>query len=127
MHGGRSMSIGATGRPAVVSAGSGSPPEGAARVLTPAAVDFVAGLRRRCAPARPARRRARPERQAGLNAGERVDCRAETAGVRRDAWRVAPAPADLEDRRVEITGPVERKMMSNALNSGARVFMADLE
>ena len=70
---------------------------------------------------------ARAERQARLDAGERPDFLAETQDVREGDWRVAPAPADLQDRRVEITGPVDRKMMINALNSGARVFMADFE
>src|SRR5438105_5721956 len=56
-----------------------------------------------------------------------LDFLPETASVRSSAWRVAPAPPDLDDRRVEITGPVDRKMIINALNSGAKVFMADLE
>src|SRR5690606_31354044 len=69
----------------------------------------------------------RAERQARLDAGERPDFLAETASVRSGDWRVAPAPKDLADRRVEITGPVDRKMMINALNCGAKVFMADFE
>src|SRR4029077_10152017 len=69
----------------------------------------------------------RRARQADFDAGKLPDFLAETQGVRRDTWRVAQAPSDLQDRRVEITGPVERKMMINALNSGARVFMADFE
>ncbi|HEX4046650.1 MAG TPA: malate synthase A, partial [Elusimicrobiota bacterium] len=67
------------------------------------------------------------ERQGRLDAGERPDFPAETAELRRSAWTVRPAPADLRDRRVEITGPVDRKMVINALNSGAKVFMADFE
>jgi malate synthase len=59
--------------------------------------------------------------------GKRLDFLAETSGIRAGKWKVAPAPPDLDDRRVEITGPVDRKMMINALNSGAKVFMADLE
>ncbi len=98
-----------------------------ARVLTPGALDFVAMLHRRFNPTREALLARRAERQAQLDAGTLPDFLPETEGVRRGAWRVAPAPADLEDRRVEITGPVERKMMINALNSGANVFMADLE
>jgi malate synthase len=69
----------------------------------------------------------RRERQAVLDAGERPDFLAATRDVREGDWRVAPAPADLRDRRCEITGPVDRKMMINALNSGARVFMGDFE
>ncbi|MFN8623315.1 MAG: malate synthase A [Chloroflexota bacterium] len=69
----------------------------------------------------------RAERRAALAAGGRLDFRPETAGVRAAEWQVASAPADLLDRRVEITGPAERKMTINALNSGAKVFMADLE
>src|SRR5204862_76132 len=62
-----------------------------------------------------------------LNGGARPDFLAETADIRQGDWRVAPPPADLRDRRVEITGPVDRKMIINALNSGAQVFMADFE
>ena len=69
----------------------------------------------------------RAERRANLATGGSLDFLPETANVRAASWRVAEAPADLRDRRVEITGPAERKMLINALNSGARVFMADLE
>jgi malate synthase len=97
------------------------------KVLTPEAVAFVVGLQR----AFNARRRellaARVVRQARLDAGERPDFLRETRGVRESEWTVAPLPKDLLDRRVEITGPVERKMIINALNSGAKVFMADFE
>ena len=105
------------------------PVEGrAAEVLTPAAVEFVAELQRRFNPTRKRLLARRAERQVRFDAGERPDFLAETEAVRDDpAWRVAPAPADLQDRRVEITGPAERKMVINALNSGARVFMADFE
>jgi malate synthase len=99
----------------------------AERVLTPEALDLVAALHRAFDGQRRAlleRRRARAER---LAAGEPFDFLRETASVRRENWRVASAPRDLEDRRVEITGPVDRKMLINALNSGARVFMADFE
>ena len=78
----------------------------------------------------PARREllaARQPRQARFDAGERPDFLAETKAMRDGDWRVAPIPADLLDRRVEITGPVDRKMIINALNSGAKVFMADFE
>lgn len=69
----------------------------------------------------------RNEREAELNKGVLPSFLAETKAVRESEWNVAPAPSDLQDRRVEITGPVDRKMMINALNSGARVFMADFE
>jgi malate synthase len=96
-------------------------------VLTPEALDFVADLNRRFDPERRRRLEARVARQQRLDAGEAPDFLASTQEVREAEWRVAPTPADLEDRRCEITGPVERKMMINALNSGARVFMADFE
>src|SRR6185437_14394352 len=67
------------------------------------------------------------ERQRELDEGVRPDFPVATREVREASWSVAPAPPDLDDRRVEITGPAETKMMINALNSGARVFMADLE
>src|SRR5207244_11584954 len=74
------------------------------------------------------RRRARREAQARRDAGELPDFLEETRAVREDeSWRVAPPPPGLQDRRVEITGPTERKMVINALNSGARGFMADFE
>jgi malate synthase len=101
--------------------------EGAARVLTPSALAFVEDLTRRFRPRIDdllARRRAS---QARFNAGARLDFLAETAGVRARDWKVGSIPADLQDRRVEITGPVDRKMIINALNSGAQVFMADFE
>jgi malate synthase len=105
----------------------GAPVPGLDRVLTPAALAFLADLQRRFGPEREALLRRRAERHARISAGERPDFLAETARIRAEDWRVAPAPADLDDRRVEITGPAETKMMINALNSGARVFMADLE
>ena len=97
------------------------------RVLTPDALAFVADLQRRFGPVRLDLLRRRVERQAEIDAGVRPDFLVATRDVREDDWTVAPAPADLDDRRVEITGPAEPKMMINALNSGARVFMADLE
>lgn len=99
----------------------------AVEVLTPEALAFVADLHRRF----DARRRdlldARQARQARFDAGELPDFLPETAHVRAADWSVAPVPADLLDRRVEITGPVDRKMIINALNCGAKVFMADFE
>jgi len=96
-------------------------------VLTPEASAFVADLERRFGARRRALLDARRERQARLDAGERPDFPPETEEIRRAAWTVRPAPKDLLDRRVEITGPVDRKMVINALNSGAKVFMADFE
>jgi malate synthase len=100
--------------------------EGAA-ILTPGALAFVAGLHREFNPRREALLARRADRQAQLDHGVLPDFLPETRHVRDGDWSVAPVPADLQDRRVEITGPVERKMMINALNSGARVFMADFE
>ena len=97
-------------------------------VLTSEALTFLAGLHRTFDARRRELLAARLARQATFDAGQLPDFLPETAHVREDpGWRVAAAPADLDDRRVEITGPVEPKMMINALNSGARVFMADLE
>ncbi len=101
--------------------------EGSDRVLTAPAVAFVEDLTRRFRPRIDellARRRAT---QARFNAGARPDFLADTAAVRSGDWKVGAIPADLLDRRVEITGPVDRKMIINALNSGANVFMADFE
>jgi malate synthase len=99
-----------------------------ARILTPEALAFVADLQREFGPARLKLLAARTERQERIAAGELPDFLAETSAVREDPdWRVAAAPQDLLDRRVEITGPVDRKMVINALNSGARMFMADFE
>ncbi len=103
------------------------PVPGSDRVLTEPALAFVADLERRFGPLRLDLLRRREERQAELDAGVRPDFLVSTRDVREGTWSVAPAPADLDDRRVEITGPAEPKMMINALNSGARVFMADLE
>jgi malate synthase len=96
-------------------------------VLTPEATEFVAALHRQFNPRRKELLARRGEQQLRLDAGATLDFLSETRSVREDEWRVAPVPFDLQDRRVEITGPVERKMMINALNSGAKVFMADFE
>jgi malate synthase len=96
-------------------------------VLTPEAVAFAVELQREFNGTRKALLAARVERQARLDAGERPDFLADTKGIRETEWTVSPLPADLLDRRVEITGPVDRKMIINALNSGAKVFMADFE
>ena len=100
---------------------------GYAEILTPPALDFVAALEREFGPQRLALLERRAERQARIDAGAKPDFLPETAEVRAAEWTIAPVPADLQDRRVEITGPVERKMIINALNCGASVFMADLE
>ena len=97
------------------------------RILTPDALEFVATLQRVFGPRREALLARRRDRWQAVQAGETLDFLPETTAVRAAEWRVAPAPKDLDDRRVEITGPVDRKMMINALNSGAKVFMADLE
>ena len=97
------------------------------RILTPQAVGFVAHLHRKYDQRRRACLAARVERQKRLDAGETFGFLPETRSIRESDWTVAPVPADLQDRRVEITGPVERKMVINALNSGASTFMADFE
>ncbi|MEO8510846.1 MAG: malate synthase A [Chloroflexota bacterium] len=103
-------------------------PVAADGILTPAALAFVARLHRSFNPMRMACLQARSDRQAAISGGAMPDFLPETAAIRADgSWSVAVAPADLENRRVEITGPAEPKMMINALNSGASVFMADLE
>jgi malate synthase len=96
-------------------------------VLTPEALAFVADLQREFGPRRTELLARRRERRAQAAESGRLDFLAETRDIREDgSWQVAP-PADLVDRRVEITGPTERKMLVNALNSGAKVFMADFE
>jgi malate synthase len=99
----------------------------AAEILTPEALAFLAELHRRFNDRRLDLLALREERQTRFDAGASPDFLPETAKVREGAWKVAPIPADLQDRRVEITGPVDRKMIINALNSGAKVFMADFE
>ncbi|HEY2980825.1 MAG TPA: malate synthase A [Anaerolineales bacterium] len=96
-------------------------------ILTTDALRFVAKLGRRFAAAREALLGARAARQAEIDAGKLPDFLPETEELRRSSWTIAPIPKDLEDRRVEITGPVDRKMVINALNSGARMYMADFE
>ena len=98
-----------------------------AHVMSDDAVAFVAALQRAFGPRRMELLARRAERRASLSVGGTLDFLPATANVRAGDWRVAEAPADLRDRRVEITGPAERKMLINALNCGARVFMADIE
>jgi malate synthase len=99
----------------------------AAEVLTPGALELVAALQREFGARRAELLRMRDERQARLDAGESPEFLVGTVSIRESEWKVAAAPRDLQDRRVEITGPTDRKMLINALNSGARVFMADFE
>jgi malate synthase len=96
-------------------------------VLTPEALEFVADLQGRFGDRRDELLAARRTRREALAAGGSLDFLPETAEVRDGDWQVAAAPRDLQDRRVEITGPTSRKMAINALNSGARVWLADLE
>ncbi|HEU0053567.1 MAG TPA: hypothetical protein VFQ39_10335, partial [Longimicrobium sp.] len=97
------------------------------RVLTPEALEFVVGLHRRFNDRRLELLKERNERRLRLEAGETPDFPAETAAQREAEWTVGPTPPDLQERRVEITGPVDAKMVINALNSGASCFMADFE
>ena len=97
------------------------------RVLTPEAIAFVVELERKFGTERKRLLERRKEVQAKLDAGWKPDFLAETKSIRDADWTVAPLPKDLLDRRVEITGPVDRKMVINALNCGSNVFMADFE
>ena len=96
-------------------------------ILTPDALAFLAELHRRFDPTRKRLLAGRTARQARFDAGELPDFLHQMRHIREDDWKVAPIPEDLRDRRVEITGPVDRKMIINALNSGANVYMADFE
>ncbi|MBI2323611.1 MAG: malate synthase A [Chloroflexi bacterium] len=99
----------------------------AERVLTRDALTFIEGLQREFGARRDALLATRQQRWAALRRGATLDLLPETATVRSSDWKVAPVPKDLEVRKVEITGPTDRKMVINALNSGASVFMADFE
>ena len=105
----------------------GAPSSDSELILTPEAVAFVADLHRRFAARRGAMMARRRLRRADVAATGKLDFLADTAEIRSGDWTVAAAPADLQDRRVEITGPTEPKMAINALNSGAKVWLADLE
>ena len=98
-----------------------------AGILTPEALGFIAGLARRFDAQRLSLLERRVQRQAELDAGKLPDFLAGTASVRNSDWTIEPVPAELLDRRVELTGPAERKMLINGLNSGAQVYMADME
>src|SRR6478736_6485107 len=96
-------------------------------ILTSEALAFVAKLQRHFGTRRKQCLEHRQERQRRLHQGEGLDFLPETKHVRDSDWKCAPIPSDIQDRRVEITGPTDRKMVINALNSGAKVFMADFE
>lgn len=96
-------------------------------ILTPEALEFIGKLHHKFGRSRKELLAAREVKQAQLDAGQLPDFLNETKNIRESEWEVSPVPSDLTDRRVEITGPVERKMIINALNSGAKVFMADFE
>lgn len=98
-----------------------------AEILTPEAIEFVVGLQRKFNARRLELMEIRAERQKTIDQGVLPDFDPNTKAIREGDWTVAPVPADIQDRRVEITGPVDRKMVINALNSGAKVFMADFE
>ena len=106
---------------------TGAMQPGFERILTPAALGLIAALHRAFDQRRQDLLSARVERQKRWDAGALPDFLAETKAIRDGDWRVGSIPADLQDRRVEITGPTDRKMIINALNSGAKVFMADCE
>jgi malate synthase len=105
----------------------GDMPPPYAEILTGPALEFVAKLARQFEPRRRQLLASRAQRQSEFNAGKLPDFLPETKSTRDTDWKVAPVAQDLQDRRVEITGPTERKMVINALNSGANVFMADFE
>jgi len=98
-----------------------------AEILTPRALGFIANLQRVFGRRRNEILLKRKELQLEIDKGKKLDFLTETENIRRSDWTIAPIPEELQDRRVEITGPVERKMIINALNSDAKVFMADFE
>jgi malate synthase len=105
----------------------GSMKSGYEEILTPEALDFVERLERHFGERRVDLLAARHKRQEEINSGKLPDFLPETKHIRESEWTIAPLPKDLQDRRVEITGPTDRKMVINALNSGAKIFMADCE
>ena len=96
-------------------------------ILSPKALGFIANLQRTFGTSRAELLHKRKERQLEIDEGKPLDFLPETENIRNGDWMIAPIPEELQDRRVEITGPVERKMIINALNSAAKVFMADFE
>lgn len=121
------MTNAAAANPASLVSIHGAIPAECAFLLTPEALAFVTALAENFGPRREALLEKRVERQKQFDAGVLPDFNPETKHIRDGEWKVAEVPADLLDRRVEITGPAEPKMIINALNSGAKVFMADLE
>ncbi|MBX7158238.1 MAG: malate synthase A [Verrucomicrobiae bacterium] len=105
----------------------GTPVKGSETILTPEALHFVSQVVKEFSDRRDALLQKRVERQKELDAGKLPDFLASTESIRQGNWKVASIPKDLQDRRTEITGPVDRKMVINALNSDAKVFMADFE
>ncbi|MEN8690382.1 MAG: malate synthase A, partial [Desulfobacterales bacterium] len=97
------------------------------QILTPEALAFVGGLARKFDTRRKELLDRRQQVQADINAGKRPDFLPETRPIREGDWKIEPVPDDLKNRRTEITGPVDRKMVINALNSGASTYMADFE
>src|SRR5579859_2583507 len=108
-------------------AAHGMPGQAEAEILTPQALEFLGALAANFDAERQRLLAARVTRGEALRKGQLYDFLPETASVRQSEWRVATIPADLQDRRTEITGPVDRKMVINALNAGSNVFMADFE
>jgi malate synthase len=102
-------------------------PDEFAGMMTPEAVEFVAKLSREFSGRVEEVLQRRAERQERIDAGEMPDFLEETREIREGDWKIAPIPEDLQDRRVELTGPPDRKMTINALNSGAKTWMADFE
>ena len=96
-------------------------------ILTPEALEFIENLERHFGSGRKELLEQRVKRQEEIDNGKLPDFLSETREIREGEWTIAPLPKDLQDRRVEITGPVDRKMVINALNSGAKCFMADFE
>ena len=97
------------------------------KILTPGALEFISSIHKEFNPTRLQLLEQRTLRQNEINSGYKPDFLTETEHVRQANWKISPVPIDLQDRRVEITGPVNRKMIINALNSGVKVFMADFE
>src|SRR6188472_517765 len=125
LHGTESRMNSVIDRPRIVA--EPSPIQGADQVLSPDALELVMELHERFDGRRRELLDRRLDRQERFNAGELPDFREDMRHIRESEWTVGDIPADLQDRRVEITGPTNAKMLINALNSGARVFMADFE
>ena len=106
---------------------TGDNPGGYELILSPGALEFVADLHHEFNPRRKKLLQYREEKQKEIDSGKFPDFLQETKAIREGNWKVGTIPDDLQDRRTEITGPVDRKMAINALNSGAKVFMADFE